>query len=265
MYLAGQPGKSADQQTGKIAVMIRPKGFTLIELLVVIAIIALLMSMLMPALNRAKTQAKAALCLSNLHQWGIVMKLFTDDNNGFFMEGLHRPLSGSELAEYYKDDKLLICPMANKTFAEGARQPFVAWQTDPNYPPCSYGINTWILKNASAMYQTQDRMWRTPNVKGASEVPMICDCAGYENASPWPKDDPPQYDGEMRYSYSWDEMKYVCLNRHSGRTNMVFMDFAVSKVPLKRLWNLKWNRKWDQDQADSGLPVWPEWMESLAE
>ena len=49
-------------------VMRRKEGFTLIELLVVIAIIAVLMAILMPALNRVREQGKRAVCLNNLHQ-----------------------------------------------------------------------------------------------------------------------------------------------------------------------------------------------------
>ncbi|HSW00956.1 MAG TPA: type II secretion system protein [Sedimentisphaerales bacterium] len=63
---------------------INPSGFTLIELLVVISVIAVLMAVLLPALSRARKQARAIICQSRLRQWGMALAAYTETNQGRF-------------------------------------------------------------------------------------------------------------------------------------------------------------------------------------
>ncbi len=120
------------------------RGFTLIELLVVIAIIALLIAILMPALNRVKKQAKAITCQGSLRQWVLIWKMYTDDNNGYFHIGLGgESQSGGErwptvMRTHYKNLKMRTCPMAEKPLSEGGLTPFAAWGI---FSDGSYGFN----------------------------------------------------------------------------------------------------------------------------
>jgi prepilin-type N-terminal cleavage/methylation domain-containing protein/prepilin-type processing-associated H-X9-DG protein len=259
--------------------MRKSRGFTLIELLVVIAVIAMLMSILMPALQKAKRRAQAVACLSNLKQWGLYCSMYTDDNNGYFQQGWW---SGQDyhgtwvaiLRPYYASSvKVLCCPTATKTLAEGASYPFAAWGVYGSERPAfeglrgSYGINAWVRNPPIEMKVMPDRNerptmnnWRTPNVKGANRVPLILGeqyYAGYASLF----DSPPAYDGEI-YTGTADYMKAYCLNRHNGYVNGAFLDWSARKIGLKELWRLKWHRYFE---TGAPLPTWPDWMSNFKE
>jgi prepilin-type N-terminal cleavage/methylation domain-containing protein/prepilin-type processing-associated H-X9-DG protein len=84
-------------------------GFTLIELLVVIAIIAILASMLLPALARAKESANRIKCNNNLRQIELGLKMYADDNDGRYPPRAV-PRWPTTLLEYYRNTNMLLCP-----------------------------------------------------------------------------------------------------------------------------------------------------------
>lgn len=88
MRMARSYGSFQDRPRHRCALGYRRGGFTLVELLVVIGIIAILISLLLPALNSARRQAQVTACLARLQQIGLGNRLFADAHKGFF------PLTG---------------------------------------------------------------------------------------------------------------------------------------------------------------------------
>jgi prepilin-type N-terminal cleavage/methylation domain-containing protein/prepilin-type processing-associated H-X9-DG protein len=87
----------------------RPNAFTLIELLVVIAIIAILASMLLPALAGAKESGRRISCVNNMRQLGLSEQMYADDNEGQFTPR-KAPFWPEILYSYYVNSNLLHCP-----------------------------------------------------------------------------------------------------------------------------------------------------------
>jgi prepilin-type N-terminal cleavage/methylation domain-containing protein len=131
------PGRSGCRR--KVFAAASGKGFTLIELLVVISIIAILAGMLLPVLARSKEIGKRISCINNLHELGISLRMYADDNDGCDPARLYTNRWTTALYSDYKSTNLLVCP--DDLIATTMSNDPVDFPVDA--APRSYMMNGW--------------------------------------------------------------------------------------------------------------------------
>jgi prepilin-type N-terminal cleavage/methylation domain-containing protein len=190
-------------------------GFTLVELLVVIGIIAVLISILMPALTRARRQAETVQCASNLRQVGMGLLMYADEHGGF----LFPPSMGWDTQQvYYKTsgDNGLIpgTPYNGQTnlVLNPANQPY--WN--------QYTYNTWTtvvfgVQNPPSKGWTSQYLWNPPIMTCPTDIT-----------------DPPANGGHTYilngYMIIYNEKYGTVLPNHQSPSNVILMGEKVSAV-----------------------------------
>ncbi len=262
-------------------------GFTLIELLVVIAIIALLLGILMPALQRVKKQARSSACKANMHSWAQIWNMYCQDNDGYFCResdyvGWPRGNWIEALRPLYRTKMgILICPTAKKRLDSMANygsfdRTYImgGGGMEDRREEASYGVNCWVYNSRPGQAEIQSRPvewnWKSSDVKGAGQIPIFGDSMWrgggpfYQNGNPQSnRIAPPAFNGQ--WLGAGHEMKHFAIDRHNGIANHAFMDWSVRAVGIKELWTLKWHRQYNTmgywTQAGGAQPTtWPEWM-----
>lgn len=216
------------------------KGFTLIELLVVISIIAVLMSILIPSLSRARKQAQSVVCLSNLKQMGQALQLYVQHNSNtfmpFYLENFEESLdkimwynfivpdrgSTKQKTEYISDPDILFCPSykvrpsKDLRYTDAKDYAFVIGEI-------SYGISTGLTHDYSKPLWPVS-LAKITSIKKPSQTVAVTDASHYDEKA---KETTGSYFVRGYYQpFGWD----VSSIRHEGSCNTLWVDGHVTKV-----------------------------------